>query len=64
MPSPNVILVITDHAADAVAELRAERKELLERAAAIGRQIGTIEAMEILSLEHRGAEANGPQVPK
>ena len=59
MPAPNVILVISDHAADAIAELRAERKELLERAAAIGRKISTIEAMEVLSAEHRGAESAG-----
>ncbi len=59
MGAPNVILLVTDHAADALDDLRREQREHLERAAALGRQIATIEAMRIIGQEHAEAEGNG-----
>lgn len=52
---------IRDHAVKELDELRALRSELLEKAAAIGREIATIEALQVIGAEHAAAEgkANG-----
>ena len=58
---PIVLRAIQDHAPGEVADLSRERQQLLERAAALSREIATLSTIMQLAQEHEDAEDNTHQ---